>query len=239
MQLDSIVRRDFLLIFTFPISKTKKMIKNYKHVIWDWNGTLLNDIALCVDIINGLLKSRNIKTLSHDDYRLIFTFPVKDYYKKAGLDFEKHSFEILGKQWMDVYEFRKDECSLFPGTHEVLTKISSMGIGQSVLSAYSHDTLVKIIEYYNLSRFFSHVSGLDNIYASSKLDIGKELITKIELSGDEIVLIGDTIHDYEVARDLGINSILIANGHQSKERLIECHTLVLDKISDLIGDSIN
>ena len=159
------------------------MIKKYKHVIWDWNGTLLNDTELCIDIINGLLKSRNIKTLTADDYRLIFTFPVKEYYKKAGLDFEQHSFEILGKQWMDVYEYRKDECSLFEGTHEVLKNLASLGINQSVLSAYSHDTLVKIIDYYNLNSYFTYISGLDNIYASSKLDIGKELISKINLAG--------------------------------------------------------
>lgn len=215
------------------------MIKKYKHVIWDWNGTLLNDTELCIDIINALLKSRNIKTLSVDDYRLIFTFPVKEYYRKAGLDLDNHSFEILGKQWMDVYENRKSECSLHNGTKDVLSFVSSLGIKQSVLSAYSHETLVKIIEYFGLSDYFSHISGLDNIYATSKLDIGKELIKEINLPVNKVVLIGDTLHDFEVAEELGIDSILIANGHQSRERLSECNVSVIEQITDLIERPAN
>src|ERR1035441_3524443 len=83
------------------------MIQNFKHIIWDWNGTLLNDTSLSLNIINGLLKSKNLNTLSLEDYRFIFDFPVKNYYEKAGFNFTEYSFEEVGKQWMDEYEIRK------------------------------------------------------------------------------------------------------------------------------------
>lgn len=210
------------------------MVHKFRHVIWDWNGTLFNDTSLCLNIINGILTKNNLKRLSLEDYRLIFTFPVKDYYAKAGLDFSKYSFEVLGKEWMDEYEMRKSECHLFEGVKEVLKHLAIEKIGQSILSAYSHHTLVTIVKYYGLSEFFKHISGLDHIYATSKLDIGKDLIKKINIPAEEIVLIGDTMHDYEVAKELGIKSILIANGHQSKTRLLECGVPVLNDIRELV-----
>jgi phosphoglycolate phosphatase len=212
------------------------MIQNFEHIIWDWNGTLLNDTSLCLNIINGLLKSKNIKTLSLEDYRLIFDFPVKKYYAKAGFNFNEYSFEEVGKQWMDEYEIRKGETFLFEGTKDVLDYISSLGIGQSVLSAYSLHTLIEIINKHGLTKYFQNITGLDHIYATGKLDIGRELIKKINAPLKKIVLIGDTIHDHEVAAELGIQCILIANGHQSRARLISSGFPVLNDIRELIAN---
>jgi len=210
------------------------MLNNFKHIIWDWNGTLLNDTSLSLNIINGLLKSKNLNTLSMEGYRHIFDFPVKNYYEKAGFNFKEYSFEEVGKQWMDEYEIRKGETILFEGTKEVLDYISSLGIGQSVLSAYSLHTLIEIINKHGLTKYFQHITGLDHIYATSKLDIGRELIKKIDAPPQKILLIGDTIHDHEVASELGIQCILIANGHQSRERLLSSGFPVLNDIRELI-----
>lgn len=210
------------------------MVRNFKHVIWDWNGTLFNDINLSLNILNNLLQRNNLKSISLEDYRFIFTFPIQDYYAKAGLDFTKHSFEVLGKEWMDEYETRKSECHLFEGVKDVLKFLKGRETGQSILSAYSHHTLVAIVKYYGLSEYFKYISGLDHIYATSKVNIGKELVKKINIPGEEIVLIGDTIHDFDVANELGIKSILIANGHQSMNRLLECGVPVLNDIRELL-----
>ncbi len=212
------------------------MIKNYKHIIWDWNGTLFNDVELCVDIMNGLLKKRDIRQLTVDDYKNIFTFPVSEYYAKVGFDFTKESFEKVGKEWMDEYETRKSESTLHPGTRDVLEKISRMGKGQSILSAYSRHTLVDIVEHYKLTSYFTHLVGLDHIYATSKVELGMDLIRRLELKEEEAVLIGDTVHDYDVAKEIGADCILIADGHQCKDTLLKCGTTVLNNINDIFID---
>jgi len=212
------------------------MIQKYKHIIWDWNGTLFNDVELCVSIMNGLLKSRNKKQLTIEDYKNIFTFPVSDYYAKVGFDFTTESFEKVGKEWMDEYESRKSESNLHPGTRNVLDRISKMGKGQSILSAYSQHTLVEIVKYYDLISYFSHMVGLDHIYATSKVELGLDLIRKLELNEDEAVLIGDTIHDFDVAKEIGVDCILIANGHQSGSTLLKCGIPVINDIQEIFVD---
>jgi phosphoglycolate phosphatase len=210
------------------------MIKNYKHIIWDWNGTLLNDVDLSVDIINRILIRRQLNSLSLEEYKKIFTFPIRNYYEKAGLDLSTNSFEDLGIEWMDEYENRRIECSLFEGVENVLSYISGNGIQQSILSAYPHKTLKEIIGFFKLNSFFTHLSGLDNIYASSKIELGKKMIEKIGENSVKILLIGDTIHDYEVAKEIGADCLLVASGHQNRERLLTCNATVVNSLSEII-----
>ena len=209
------------------------MINNYKHIIWDWNGTLLNDVDFCRNIINGILVRNKLPKLSLDKYRQIFTFPVQKYYEAAGLDFNKTSFEILGKEFMDEYESKKLSCSLYHNAKNVLSEIHKRGIKQSVLSAYKHDTLVEIIKAYNLFDYFDNVIGSDNIYAGGKTHLGLKLMEMLDVDREQILFVGDTLHDAEVADAMGVQSILIADGHQAKDKLIYNATLVIDNILDL------
>ena len=73
----------------------------YKHIIWDWNGTPLDDRWLCIEAIINTLTKRNMNTITDNEYVELFCFPVKDYYKKLGFrkgDFpnsEKYSMEAM------------------------------------------------------------------------------------------------------------------------------------------------
>ena len=208
------------------------MINKYKHVIWDWNGTMFNDIELCVNVGNNLFRRKNIPEISIEKYKSIFTIPVKEYYVAAGFNFEEESFEIVGKEWMDEYEERKLECSLHLDLVPFMEKLKQKGIKQSVLSAYKQDNLEKILDHFDLKRYLENIVGLDNIYAASKLDLGKKLIKSIGLKAGETLLIGDTVHDYDVATAMGSDCILIANGHQTFETLSKTGTKVYNSINE-------
>ena len=213
------------------------MKKSYKHIIWDWNGTLFNDVELCLDILNNLLRNNNLPTKTVDFYRDIFTFPVRDYYAKAGFNLDVLSFEKLGQEWMNEYQQRRLEGGLHDGVQEILTKFNMNNIEQSILSAYKHDTLLEIVNHFNLQHYFTHLTGLDNIYASSKVNLGKDLMKKLVNFNCNVLLIGDTVHDFDVAMEIGCDCILIANGHQSKEKLEKCGVKVFDNLAKMMKNA--
>jgi phosphoglycolate phosphatase len=211
------------------------MLKKYKHIIWDWNGTLFNDVHICLDIINDILETRGYSRLSFEKYREIFTFPVKKYYEVAGVDFTKYPFEIVGKEWADTYELRRHEIDLFEKVEEVLSKVKQHGMKQYILSAYVKKELVTVIENHGLTGFFEEIYGLDDVYAHSKVELGLELVSKLGTGKSSAVLVGDTLHDYEVAQVMGIDCILTASGHQTKERLSEAGVPVFNSINDFVA----
>jgi phosphoglycolate phosphatase len=213
----------------------KNSVKNYQHVIWDWNGTLFNDVELCAGIMNILLTQESLPSISIEKYKSIFTFPVVDYYKIAGHTFESTSFEVLGKQFMDEYEIRKSNCRLYLGAVELLDKLKSKKINQYLLSAYEQNNLNKILKDFNIQSYFKYVVGLDNIYAGGKAHLAKNLEMKIRSNGKDgnILLIGDTIHDYEVAREINSDCILMSQGHQDEKRLMKIGIPVAKNFKEL------
>jgi len=211
------------------------MIGNVGGIIWDWNGTLLNDAGLAVQTMNQMLERRGLPQLSVDGYKSVFTFPVKDYYQKIGFDFQAEPFEVPALEFIDCYNSRVNECSLHPDTLNVLNYFRSMGVKQYILSAMEQQVLNDCMKHYQIDGFFEHVSGLDNFYAASKIDNGHRLIAELKLNTADLVLIGDTVHDFEVATELGCRCILVADGHQSKAVLQATGTLVIDSISQLLS----
>ena len=210
-------------------------LKKYKHVIWDWNGTLFEDVTLCCSIMQNILARRDMGSITIERYREVFTFPVKEYYKRVGHDVGDENWEILSHEFMDEYEARKFECGLFKEAILVLEHIKSLGIGQSVLSAYSQHTLEEMIDHFGLAKFFVRLIGLDNIYAASKLDNGIKWMKELGHSEGEVLLIGDTVHDCEVALEIRADSLMFAEGHQGRESLESCKAVIIDSLSDLLS----
>ena len=209
-------------------------ISKYKHIIWDWNGTLINDVWLVVEIMNKMLKKRNMPEIDSKQYKEIFNFPVTKYYLKLGFDFSRESFEKLTVEFISEYYQRFNECKLFDEVEEVLKKIRDMGISQSILSASKEDVLIEKIKYYGIDKYFCRIIGLDNHYAESKVERGKKWIAELNLNPQDVLLIGDTTHDYDVSKYMGSDCLLIANGHYSYERLAKPGVNVIDTSKEMI-----
>ncbi len=199
-----------------------------KNILWDWNGTLLNDMELCIDCMNTLMEERSLPRLSPELYREVFTFPIRDYLLKIGFDFSKEAFEVPADQFVVLYNRRYPEARLFEDADGTLEHFSRLGIRQFILSAQEHGLLERMLEYYKIRHYFEAVTGTADNYAHSKLEAGKSLIVRNKLVPGETVMIGDTTHDHEVADALGVSTLLLAQGHQSKGRLRATGSAVLD-----------
>lgn len=202
-------------------------------LVWDWNGTLLNDVDICVESINQLLTARNIPALNYHTYREVFGFPVRDYYTKAGFDFEAEPFDIVAIEFIDIYRNHLPGCSLFNGVHQTLQYFSEKGLPQYVLSAMQQEMLETSLREKGILEFFDHVAGTGDHFANGKHDAAIRLQKIINREPAGVMLIGDTIHDSEVASDMGWECTLIANGHQSANRLANTDRIVLESLEAL------
>lgn len=194
-------------------------MQNVDTIIWDWNGTLLNDVKICIDVINALLVDRNHQPLIEKRYREIFTFPVKDYYTQAGFDFSQEPFDKIAIEFMDGYFENLKRAKLFDDVEYVLNSFQEMGFSQYMLSAMEHESLLNSVKEKGIFNYFMDLSGIQDHFAKSKIDMARKFMQNLALEKDRCCLIGDTIHDFEVARELDVNCVLVANGHQSYQRL--------------------
>ena len=205
----------------------------YKHIIWDWNGTLLDDGWLFVDVMNSILRQRKMKPITLEKYRKIFGFPVKDYYIKLGFDLEMEPFEECGLIFIKAYENRRYEAELYPEVSNLLAELMAAGISHSILSAQHQSLLDDLTQFYNIRHYFIKIVGLDNHYAHSKIENGIHLIKKLPMPSKEILIIGDTDHDFEVAQAMDIDCFLLSHGHHCTTRLKKTGARIFHSLNDI------
>jgi phosphoglycolate phosphatase len=216
------------------------MVKNdlpekVKAIVWDWNGTLLDDVEQSIHSMNQMLAVRNYPLLALSGYKEIFTFPVKEYYKKAGVNFGEFDWEEVAMEFIQNYRNNVAEAGIQREAGSVLKYFSDHNVRQFVLSAMQQEFLTETIGQRLDAGIFEEIVGLNDHFAHTKLENAMLLIQKIGLPLNSIVMIGDTLHDFEVARAAGIRCVLFSGGHQSHQRLKSAGVPVINNLSDILN----
>lgn len=193
-----------------------------KLLLWDWNGTLIDDMWLSIKLLNELLSEHGYpQSYTTAEYREIFRFPISDYYTLAGFDFSRHSYEHLAEIYMQRYVPQSLECTLFDGAKPALELAKANGLRQVVLSASPRDLLKEQITERGILDYFDDILGLGDIYAASKVELGVKYMREAGISPDSAAMIGDSVHDFEVATALGVRPVLYSGGHQAERFLTQ------------------
>ena len=205
----------------------------YTHLLWDFNGTIFNDVGAGINAVNKMLVERELSPIpSVERYREIFDFPIEDYYKGLGFDFDREPYEVLAPIWVELYDANAQSSGLSEGVAETMRAIDKLGVEQVVLSACEIGMLNSYLERLGVRGYLNEVIGLDNIHARSKIAEG--LAWRERNLEAKALMIGDTTHDFETARSLGADCVLFAGGHQSRAKLEACGCPVVDKIEEII-----
>lgn len=207
-------------------------MKNPKHIIWDWNGTLQDDVLAAVVGINVLLKQREMPLVDIQKHRELFSFPARNYYIALGFDLEKENWDEMSNTFIKAF-LAEPSTDLFDWTIPTLSYFKEHSVGMSLVSAAELKTLIKSVEKYGILHYFDNIVGLTDHGAGSKAENAKSLVSTFDIPLDEIYLIGDTSHDKEVADYVGCNCILVESGYESRERLLNSGAKVIPSIKEL------
>ncbi len=208
----------------------------YSNVVWDWNGTLLDDMAACIDAMNRILKEKGLACISGlDEYRSKFCFPVEKYYERLGFDLINDPFEVLARMYIENYAIEYRKAKLFNDARGVLTQLKRSRIMQYVISASEQSSLLDQMKPFEIGHFFTRIIGSDNYYAISKVDIARQWFLNTRAESAKTIFIGDSVHDFEVAEAIGCACILIASGHQSVHELKKTKATIVENIAEAVG----
>ncbi len=208
---------------------------NAEYIVFDFNGTLIDDIDICLFLLNKMLKEKGHDgNIEKDRYLSIFTFPIIDYYESAGFKFPEDDFPQLAKEFDLDYRNGFNNLKLFDDVVEVLNFFKKKNKKLIVLSATKQSSLDEELKQKGIYDFFDAVIGIKDIYGRSKVEEAIAFFSSKNIDMNDVVFIGDTLHDNEVAERLQGHSILVARGHQSKERLqAASNALIVDTLKEL------
>lgn len=205
----------------------------YKHVIWDFNGTLLDDADLNWRIGNEMLIADGRDPIPFTQYLEWVEYPIQRYYEKLGYHLSKEDFIKISDVYHHTYNSRLHEAGLQAGVRDTLQAVQDAGLTQSILSAYHQDGLDNAVEMLGIRDFFMDIIGLSDKQGGSKVQAALDWMERRGLDPTEIVMVGDTLHDAEVTFALGCDCILFSGGHNARRRLIGSGMPVIDHMREL------
>lgn len=203
------------------------------HLVWDWNGTLLNDLQLVVAATNAAFASVAGPAVTPDEHRRRFRRPISEYYAQV-LDraVDSDEFGVLDRVFHDAYRDGLTSVTLAADAAEAMRE---WGPHQSLLSMWFHSELVPVVERYGLSSHFLRVDGLPHevggglksAYLVSHLDA-------LGVDGADVVLIGDSLDDADAAHSVGGAAVLYTGGFTDPDRLRASGLPVADTLTDAV-----
>ncbi len=206
-----------------------------KLLIWDFNGTILDDADLCLAIENEMLAERGMPTITKEWYLNHFSFPIRTYYEMMGYTFETESYERVSEFFMERYNARFDACPLREGVLDTLKAFRNAGIPQTLLSVTQQEDLRRQAARLGVAPFFTELLGQVDIMGHSKVERAREYITRIGVDPLDALFIGDTDHDAEAAHAVGCPCALLTNGHQSEAVLSRCGVPIYESAKALMN----
>ncbi|NDC36689.1 MAG: HAD family hydrolase [Proteobacteria bacterium] len=191
----------------------------YSHIIWDWNGTLIDDAQETVNVVNRQLRKRQLPETTLARYREIYEHPVKKIYDRLGFTLDEQSWPQFVDEWFTDYNSKVTGLELHHDAHDTLMTFKDRGCVQAILSALPHELLTHCVEHHGVAPFFHTVMGLQDRFGASKVANGSWVMQQISADPSRTVVIGDSSHDFEVAHALKIDCLLVCRGLESRARL--------------------
>ncbi|GAB3071895.1 HAD family hydrolase [Micromonospora schwarzwaldensis] len=206
-----------------------------RHLVWDWNGTLLDDLDLVVRATNVAFASAGGPAVGADEHRVRFRRPIVDYYAEMlGRAVDAEAFGVLDRVFHDAYRAGLTSCAL---AADATAAIAAWPGSQSLLSMWFHDELVPTVHTYGLTPHFRRVDGLRaTVGGGPKAEWLEKHLAELGLAGSDVVLIGDSLDDADAATSVGGAAVLYtgglsdparlrASGHPTADTLTEAVTL--------------
>ncbi len=207
-------------------------MKKYRNVVWDYNGTIIDDAKLAVDAENVVLKSYGKSPITLDYYLKECEMPILNFYNKI-FDMEKYDFSEIARRFVENYDLLFETAGVFPEVKSMIELLGKKGYRQGVISGFESSRLVSSLEKFKLDGYFEFMSGADDIACGDKSRRAAAVCEKCDFLPNETLFVGDMYHDFETARCVGADCVLIAKGHQGAEVLRSYDVNVLDSAQEL------
>lgn len=202
------------------------------HLVWDWNGTLLDDVHVVVEATNAAFASVGGPVVTVDEHRRDYRRPISDYYSHVlGRLVTETEFAVLDDVFHQTY---RDALGRVDLTSDARDAMAAWSGTQSLLSMWFHHELIPTVTRFGLD--FARVDGLrDALGGGAKAEHLKTHLDQLGLAGGEVVLIGDSVDDAEAAASVGARCVLYAGGFTHEDNLRVCGVPVASSLVEAVS----
>ena len=188
-------------------------------ILWDFNGTVMNDVDASTGAVNAMLARRGLPTITREWYTLHLVMPLERFYGDIGFDMQTERIEALSKEFQQ--ECAKFERPVFPEVQAALERFFQKGYRQLLFSSLFHEVLMSQARERGIEGYFETIVGRQDRSLGGKEEAVAACLKEKGIDPATVLIVGDLTTDWDMAEFVGCPCALIEKGHQ--------HRLILEK----------
>ncbi|MEU5819516.1 HAD family hydrolase [Streptomyces sp. NPDC047803] len=207
------------------------------HLVWDWNGTLLDDNTAVVGATNAAFGEVGLAPITVEQYREMYCIPIPRFYERLmGRLPTDAEWELMDGVFHRHYTEQRDACGLTAGAAELLAQWQLTGRSQSIMSMYRHEELLPVVRGFGIERHFVRVDGRTGPSGGSKSEyMARHLAAMEAIAPHRTVVIGDAVDDAVAAAHAGAKAVLYTGGSHSRASLEKAGVPVVDTLTEAMA----
>lgn len=207
-------------------------MKKYTTIIWDFNGTLVDDVYAALGAVNDMLLRRNQPVITLDDYSKNVDIPIWKFYENVFIPNSITPEEAIS-EFDSGYEKYIKPYPVMEYAVEILEYFNSLSKTQLIVSASHIDKVTARLKELDLYEYFTDVLAMNDYNCGNKTFLAQQYIRDNKISSDEVVVIGDCIADWQMSKELHCDCILNTKGHQVRRELSITDAVIIDSLDEI------
>ncbi len=211
-----------------------------KLVAFDWNGTLLADTSICCRIDNYILKHFGKEQITAKRFKDTFDIPISKMYLANGFteeELRKHGNQLV-HMFHDAYELAACTARTRAGAKEVLRWLKKNNVTSVIFSNHTLSGIDAQFKRLGLSHLFDVVIANElregSMRGRNKKEKLHDYIKEKKYKKHEVVLIGDTLEEIEIGKEIDVDTVAITGGNHSHKTLRQAKpTFIIHNLLDI------
>ncbi len=204
-------------------------MKKPSIVIWDWNGTIFDDLQISLDAVNYILENRALPPIGREEYYEYLDTPIIKFYQRA-LGREDVPFEDISREFNVFYRENIHRAGLTAGVLPIIKELHEMKVPQVIISASHISYIEEKLRELSMEMYFDKIIAAEDYAAGSKLERAEKYMESSGIPRQGRVVIGDTCHDFLMAKTVGGECILLTGGHEGEKKISTTGAKIVDKL---------
>jgi len=188
------------------------MARQFDLVVFDWDGTLMDSAGAIVRAIVAACEDLGVARPTEERARHVIGLGLEDALRHAVPDLAAADYPRMADRYRHHYLASDQELSLFEGAREMVEWLDARQVLLAVATGKSRQGLERALGHSGLGTLFHATRCADECFSKPHPAMLEELMDELGVARERTVMIGDTIHDLQMARNAGVAAVAVSFG---------------------------
>ena len=195
------------------------MKTRFELIIFDWDGTLSDSVGLITDLMIQSFLLHNVSPPSRMEVADILGIKLSEAFKILLKEKDQNASELIFNSYIDLYNQSSNKVKLFDGVELGIKELHRYGYKIAIATGGGRNYLDSCLAQTSIKEFINVTKTSDDCFSKPHPQMCNEILNELIIEPEKSIVIGDSIHDLQMAKNAGISSLAVTYGAHKQDSL--------------------